>query len=215
MILAGDIGATNTRLGLFSRQQGARLPLLQKDFKNREYSGLEALLQELPVDPAGITDVCLGVAGPVIDGRSCVTNLNWELDSESLRKRYPDAQVFLLNDMEATAYGVGLLEADELFVLNPGVRQRCATAGLIAAGTGLGESILYRDGGKVVPLPAECGHCDFAPNTDLETALLCYLRARYGHVSVERVLSGPGLKLIYQFLLESGRARASAEVAER
>lgn len=215
MILAGDIGATNSRLGIFDLQDGQLVPVLQKRFQNQQFEDLDKLLDAFPADLADITCVCLGVAGAVLNGQSSITNLSWKLDIATIRNRYRNATVALINDVEAAGYGVGLVRPEEMLVLNQGVPVPRATAALIAAGTGLGESILYYDGKSIVPLPAEAGHTDFAPNNEMESDFLGHLRASYGHVSFDRVLSGPGLFLMYQFLTSTGRARESAEIAVR
>lgn len=148
---------------------------------------------------------CFGVAGPVIQEKSTVTNLPWELDESKLGEALQVPRVKLLNDLEATAYGVLHLEPADFSVLQPGVKRKGNIA-VIAAGTGLGEAILYWDGERHHPLSSEGGHADFAPRTDHEIELLTYLRREFGHVSYERLLSGPGLFNIYRFLRDSGFA---------
>jgi glucokinase len=165
-------------------------------------------------DPAGtelsadarleLTAACFGVAGPVIDNRCQTTNLPWIVDGNTIATQFKIPRVRLLNDIEATAHGVLLLRPDEIKVLNPGTppKQKHAMA-VLAAGTGLGEAILSWDGNAYRPIPSEGGHSDFAPNNDMEIELLRYLRSQYLHVSYERVLSGPGLHAIYEFIRDS------------
>jgi glucokinase len=157
-------------------------------------------------EPLSIEAACFGVAGPCINNRCQTTNLAWVVDGRELAKRFDIPTVRLLNDLEATAYGLLLLRPDETELLNPAARpvQQRAIA-LIAAGTGLGESIMVWDGMSYRPLPSEGGHCDFAPNSDLEIALLRHLRTAYVHVSYERILSGPGLHAIYEFLRDTNK----------
>lgn len=151
-----------------------------------------------------IDAACVGVAGPVIDNHSHTTNLPWVVDGNKIAKQFEIPQVRLLNDLEATAYGVLLLKPDEVVVLNAGTPPKKKQAlALIAAGTGLGEAILFWDGRQYHPMPSEGGHADFAPNSDSEIELLRHVRGSYVHVSYERVLSGPGLHAIYEYLRDT------------
>jgi glucokinase len=157
-----------------------------------------------PERPLLIEAACVGVAGPVIDNRCRTTNLPWVIDGPAIGEQFNISNVRLLNDLEATAYGILLLRDDEVCVLNAGTppKKRQALA-LIAAGTGLGESILFWNGANYQPMPSEGGHADFAPNSDSEIELLRHLRGSYLHVSYERVLSGPGLHAIYDYLRDT------------
>lgn len=151
-----------------------------------------------------IQAACFGVAGPVVENRCRTTNLPWSLDGDELAKQWHIPYVRLLNDLEATAYGLLVLRPDEFEVLNPGIPAKANQAiGLVAAGTGLGEAILFWDGVRYHPMPSEGGHADFAPNSDVEIDLLRHLRTQYLHVSYERVLSGSGLHAIYEFLRDT------------
>lgn len=155
-------------------------------------------------EPIKLTAACFGVAGPVIDNRCRTTNLPWVIDGAVLAERFTIPQVRLLNDLEATAHGLLLLHADEITVLNAGAPPKKKQAlALIAAGTGLGECILYWDGTRYRPMPSEGGHADFAPNSDSEIDLLRHLRGSYLHVSYERIVSGPGLHAIYEYLRDT------------
>jgi glucokinase len=160
---------------------------------------------------------CFGVAGAVIDGKSRITNLPWQLDEQVLARAIGVPRVKLLNDLEAAAYGMLHLSSAELCVLNPGSGPgRRGHAAVIAAGTGLGEALLYWDGQRHHPMASEGGHADFAPRTDQEIELLRYLRVRSdGHVSFERVLSGPGFYSVYCFLRDSGHAPEPPWLAEK
>lgn len=207
MILAGDIGGTKTVLGLFE-EAGDRLHTVREDtFPSRNYSALEEILNQFlgPGSCPPLRAACFGVAGPVIEGRSQLTNLPWELDERRLATALSIPRVHLLNDLEAAAFGMLHLEPSDLCVLQPG-RTRKGTIAVIAAGTGLGEAILYWDGTRHHPMATEGGHTDFAPRSDLEIELLQYLQREVSHVSYERLLSGPGLFNIYQFLRDSGVA---------
>ena len=173
------------------------------DDENQSEAEVPAL-PELPPDPIIITAGCFGVAGPVIDNRCHTTNLPWIIDGNALAQRFNIAHVQLLNDLEATAHGLLFLRADEVVVLNAGrpPKKKQALA-LIAAGTGLGECILCWDGIRYRPMPSEGGHTDFAPNSDSEIELLRHLRGSYLHVSYERIVSGPGLHAVYEFLRDT------------
>lgn len=219
MILAGDIGGTKTILALFQRS-GARLTMAHEDiFASRDHRSLEDILTIFLKAYAGtqLEAACFGVAGPVIDGRSEATNLPWLLDEKALTALTGAARVKLLNDLEATAYGVLFLQSDEITPLNPGVqRKEARNVAVIAPGTGLGEAMLYWDGMYYHPIASEGGHADFAPRNDEQIALLRYLQTRFdGHVSYERVLSGPGIYNIYCFLRDSGYATEPPSLAER
>lgn len=218
MILAGDIGATKTVLALFDKDPTRSSPLRQETFPSRqfaEFAGvLEAFFGRAP--RAGIQAACFGVAGPVVDGRCQTTNLPWLLDERQLEKHLAVDRVRLLNDVEAAAYGMLQLRDDEFCVLNPDAAPgRKGHAALVAAGTGLGEAILYWDGARYHPMASEGGHADFAPQSDEEVELLRYLRAQMGHVSYERILSGPGLYSLYKFLRDTGFADEPAWLREK
>lgn len=234
MILAGDIGGTKTNLALYGWTNGRTEPVRAESFPSGDYSSLEDILRDflaspLPTsssieqaaetsEPESIADrkpdeastplqveaACFGIAGPVLDNRSQTTNLPWVIDGDQIAKEFAIPQVRLLNDLEATAYGILLLHPDEVEVLNAGKPPANKQAlAIIAAGTGLGEAILFWDGTTYRPMPSEGGHADFAPNNDHEIELLRYLRGQYLHVSYERVLSGPGLHAIYEYLRDT------------
>ena len=151
-----------------------------------------------------VTAACFGVPGPVINNTSRTTNLPWVIEGNKIAQHLEIPSVRLLNDLEATAYGMLVLRPEETESLNGAASTKeSGTKALIAAGTGLGESILFWDGVKYHVGPSEGGHTDFAPTSDIEIELLRYLRTSYLHVSYERVLSGPGLHTIYQFLRDT------------
>jgi len=208
MILAGDIGGTKTVLALFEETGGGIRLLRDATYGSQEYSSFDEVLSRFLKEEAGqsLGAACFGVAGPVIEGRCQTTNLPWLLEESALARTLKAPRVKLLNDLEAAAYGILYLQSDELSVLNPGVGpKRKGNIGVIAAGTGLGQAMLYWDGSRYHPVASEGGHADFAPRTDQEIELLKYLRVKFkGHVSYERVLSGPGLYGIYRFLRDTG-----------
>jgi glucokinase len=160
-----------------------------------------------------VTKACFGVAGPVRDGVCKTTNLPWVIDANQLSKALQIPDIYLLNDLEANAYGIKMLKPEELYLLHRGKEQRGNQA-LIAAGTGLGEAGLYWNGKKHCPFACEGGHSDFAPRNAIEIELLNYLMKRTPHVSYERVISGPGIYSIYQFLVESGKEETAPQVKQ-
>jgi len=215
MILAGDIGGTKTNLGLFDAQGGSLQASGQQSFPSREHVGLEAIVQKFMADAnEQVTAACFGVAGPVVDGQSVTPNLPWIVSAESLARALNLQSVILINDLEATAHGILALGPHEMLTLNEGAVEQGNRA-LVAAGTGLGVASLFWDGGKHVPSASEGGHMDFAPRNSLEIELLKYLLTKRSHVSIERVLSGPGLFNIYDFLRATGYAAEMPEIAAR
>ena len=216
MILAGDVGGTKTALALFERE-GAGLTLTREaTLASRDFDSLEAAIEHfLDAGPRGdIAALCIGIAGPVVDGRCVATNLAWEVDERMLAYTVRAARARLLNDLEAAAYGVLTLGEEQLRCLQSGVPRRGNIA-VIAAGTGLGEAIIVSDGVHRIVIATEGGHADFAPRGALEEDLLRFLRREFGRVSYERVLSGPGLYNIYRFLREAAVVPESKAVAAR
>ena len=209
MILAGDIGGTKTNLALYKVKDKMLVIQAQQQFASGDFSSLtdvivafEALTSMPKIDAA-----CFGIAGPVIEGRCRTTNLPWDITTRDLQTHLGVDKVRLLNDLEATAYGMLYLPEDEFMDLNPTGRAIDGNRAVIAAGTGLGEAMLFYDGSDYHPIGSEGGHSDFAPVTGQQDALLKWMRSRYpGHVSYERILSGPGIYTLYEFLYESGFA---------
>lgn len=208
MLLAGDVGGTKTRLALIEAESErfARV----ETYASREYPDLAAMVRAFAgADLARVTRASFCVAGPVVDGAAALVNLDWTVDGARLARDLALETVLLMNDLEAMAYGVPSLPASALAPLNAGAGPRPGNAAVIAAGTGLGEAYLVRSGACQVALATEGGHADFAPRTDEEIALLRFLIGRYGRVSYERILSGPGLLNVYDFLRETGGGRAA------
>jgi len=206
MILAGDIGGTHARLAFFEAINGHFRLISASVFPSREYAGLDAIVAKF-VETADLRPdtACFGVAGPVRNGRVEASNLPWIIESKSLADELRIPKTLLINDLEANAWGIATLDPKDVIPLN---RVNGAPAGnqaVIAAGTGLGEAGLYWDGTRHHVFACEGGHADFAPNNELEIELLRYLAARYGHVSCERVISGPGLVNIFRFLRDTKR----------
>jgi glucokinase len=216
IVLAGDVGGTKTNLALYDRRGSGMIPVRETSLQSRQFDSLEAAIQRfLESGPHQSVDAaCLGVAGPVVEGRCVATNLPWIIDEQVLSRAIPAGKVRLLNDLEAAGYGVLVLPASELRTLQAGVPKRGSMA-VIAAGTGLGEAIIVREGERHVVIATEGGHTDFAPRGDLEEDLLKYLRKEFGRVSVERILAGPGFFNLYRFLRDTGWAKESPEVADK
>jgi glucokinase len=211
MILAGDIGGTNSRLAFFVERGGRLESIVEKTYATADYASLEAIVQKFVASHALPVDVaCLGVAGPVQDGRCQTINLPWVVDARELAQALRLKAVSLLNDLEANAYGLVMLAPEDFVLLNRGDPHASGNAAVIAAGTGLGEAGLYWDGQQHRPFAGEGGHASFAPNDALQMELLSFLRREFEHVSWERVLSGPGLHNIYRFLRDTGRGEEPA-----
>lgn len=206
MIIAGDIGGTHTRLGLFERGK-----LLQEGrFPSGDFPGLVPIVRTfLGATPRALTHAAFGVPGPVRQGRAQTTNLPWLVDAAELSRALSIPKVSLLNDLEASAWGVETLLPDDLVCLHKGAMRAEGNRALVAAGTGLGEAGLYWDGERHRPFASEGGHADFAPRTPLDMELFAALKPE-GHVSWERVLSGPGLQRLEKFLVDTGRAKEKA-----
>jgi glucokinase len=216
MILAGDIGGTKTNLALYSVEGDKLVPSVKKSFASKDYSSLEAVLRDfLAGSTAPITAACFGIAAPVIANTAKTPNLSWFIDGHEIARRLNLNSVALLNDLEAAGYGALTLDSGEFLTLSAGNPEPQANIGLIAAGTGLGQAMLYSDGSGYRVLASEAGHADFAPRTPLEIDLLVYLIPRFGHVSYERVVSGPGLFNIYSFLRDAKHLAEPAWLKER
>ncbi len=209
-ILAGDIGGTKTVLALFdaARTDGSGL-LKEERFVSRDFDSLESLVEKfLEGRDEKLAAACFGVAGPVIEDMSRTTNLPWLIDEEGMRRRFGVGQVHLLNDLEATGHGILGLSDDQLLVLNQGAAVEHGNKAVIAAGTGLGEAAFLWTGQRYEVLASEGGHTDYAPRNEIEIELLNYLLTKHKRVSYERVLSGPGLVNIYNFLKSREGAQA-------
>jgi glucokinase len=214
VLLAGDVGGTKTALGIFSAGSGPVEALVRDRFRSADYPSLIAMVREFQAHTdLTVTSACFAVAGPVLGGRAKITNLPWLLDARQLAAEIGVETVVLLNDLEASAIAVTSLEADDRHTLSAGEPMPGGSIAVIAPGTGLGEAFLTWDGSRYHAFPSEGGHADFAPASELEAGLLARLMPRHGHVSVERVCSGPGLLNIYEYLRDIGHAAESAEVA--
>ncbi|PIR15880.1 MAG: glucokinase, partial [Elusimicrobia bacterium CG11_big_fil_rev_8_21_14_0_20_64_6] len=206
LVLAGDIGGTKTKLGLFRVTPRGAVRAASARYESRLYPGLVEIVREfLARNPAAPSAACFGVAGPVRDGRCVATNLPWVVDARGLARVLRLPRVELMNDLEANAWGIPFLAPGDFYTVNKGKPDLKGNAAVIAAGTGLGEAGLFRDGSELRPFACEGGHADFSPAGALQGKLWRRLTARFGHASWERVLSGPGLVNLYGFLRGAGR----------
>jgi glucokinase len=216
IILAGDIGATKTNLGVYTPEKGPREPIAEETFPSGRHSSLEVLVGEfLAQAQMDVECAVFGVAGPVAGGQATITNLPWVIDEAQLKKKLNLKSVLLFNDLKVVAQGVPLLKPQELYALNKGEPILGGTKAVIAPGTGLGEAFLTWDGLRYRAYASEGGHADFAPTNPLESNLLRSLRDKWGHVSYERICSGMGLPNIYAYLRDSGYAEEPAWLAEQ
>jgi len=214
MILAGDIGGTNARLAYFQPQNGHLHLVSERVFPSREHSELGEIVSEFLDESDTRPEVaCFGIAGPVLNGRVETSNLPWVIEQSRLAKQIHLPGTLLINDLEASAWGIGALAASDLVPLNKVSGPAVGNQAVIAPGTGLGEAGLFWDGTRHHVFACEGGHTDFGPQDDLQIELVRYLKARFGHVSYERILSGPGLVNVYEFLRESGCGKESPELA--
>lgn len=218
MLLAGDIGGTKTHLAIFSISHEPK-PEQEAIFKSADYPSLEAIAQKFLAETGTIiTKAVFGVAGPVVNGQSKITNLPWVISEANVSQaiQLSGESVKLLNDLESIAYAVPHLSPIDLTALNSG--QMDPNLGghkaIVAPGTGLGEAILFYHNHQYHVLPSEGGHADFAPNNSLQMGLLRYMLDRYNHVSYERVCSGGlGIPNIYAYLKETRSTEESPQVA--
>lgn len=208
MILAGDIGGTNARLAAFEMDGNRLQCVVEKIYPSKEHNGLPEIVADF-VKTEGVPaqSACFGVAGPVRNGRSKISNLPWIIDSREVATQLRLRTVGLINDLEAFAYGIDALESKDFVTISEGSGDAEGNMAVVSAGSGLGEAGLYWDGFRHHPFACEGGHTEFAPKNDVEVELLQYLMRKYGHqhVSYERILSGPGVRNIYEFLRDTGK----------
>jgi glucokinase len=209
VILAGDIGGTKCNLALYEIHGKSHRKIIAERYESGEFPTFEEMISKFLFDAQAETKVAgahaieaagFGVAGPVIDHRVKATNLPWFVDASALAKQLGTKHVVLLNDLEATGYSLAHMAPSELSILNQGVPSPQSTQALLAAGTGLGEAILFWDGNQYMVASSEGGHTDFPPRTEQEIELLRYMKKRDQYVSLELILSGRGFRTIHSFL---------------
>lgn len=199
-VLAGDIGATKSNLALFKVEGGNVASLQEAQYKSQEYKNIIELtntfIKNIPLPDS----ICFGVAGPVLNGHAKLSNIMWEIDSNELSNHFGVKNVQLINDLEATAYGLAMLTEKDIAEIHKGNDAAVGNAAVIAPGTGLGEAGIYWDGNYYHPFATEGGHSDFAPRNQFDFDLYNFLQKKFGHVSWERLVCGPGIVNIYDFL---------------
>jgi glucokinase len=216
MILAGEIGGTRTRLAAFETEGNRLKCVVEKTYMSQSHSGLAEILPKfIRGEGIPVHSACFGVAGPVRAGRSKISNLPWTIDAKELASQLKLTAVGLLNDLEAYAYGIDALESKDFITLSPGSDDAEGNRAVISAKTGLGMAGLYWDGFRHHPFACEGGHADFAARDSLQMELLAYLQKQFGRVSCERVLSGPGIRHIYDFLLHTKKVEEPAWLREQ
>jgi len=216
VILAGDIGGTNTRLALVDEQDGRLVPVAQTRVRSREHASLETVVRAFLLEhPQPVTRAAFGIAGPVRRGVCDATNLPWIVDAAHVGREFGIERVGLINDLEANAWGIPTLAPDDFAQLQHGVPDPEGNLALVSAGTGLGKAGVHWDGTQHRPFATEGGHVDFAPRTHLEMELLAFLLKQFPRVSYERLVSGPGLQNIYRFLRETGRGEEPPWLTQR
>jgi len=214
MILAGDVGGTNVRLALFEVEGGRLVTRERAKFCSREVAGLETAVERFLEGRGRVSAAGFGVAGPVRKGRCEATNLPWVVDAAVVAARLGLSRVVLVNDLVANALGLEELAPSDFAAVNAGDEDPEGNRALVSAGTGLGEAFLVRDGARWIPQPSEGGHASFAPRNPAEIELLRWLKEKYSHVSIERVVSGPGLARVYHFEREHSALPEPAWLSE-
>lgn len=213
MYVAGDIGGTKTHLLMYRKRDGTDEILREQVFDSQEYPSFSHILQQFLLGISEIIQlVCLGVAGPIKNNSCKTTNLPWFIDGKELTSTFSFAQVILLNDLEASVFGVQLLSDIDFVVINPGKVVAKGLQAIISVGTGLGEVGMMKLDDTVLSIPSEGGHVDFSPRNDLEISLLSYMLKKFDHVSYERVLSGIGLLNLFQFFVDVKREIPNPDV---
>ena len=218
MILAIDIGGTKALVALYKQQGSAWVVCKETKYQSSAYQSITEILADFMEQQSytEISAICVGAAGPVVEGVCHITNLSWSLSVSELQKATKVQSVYLLNDLEATAWGIRYLGEEKFLDINPGAKPKPGNIAILSAGTGLGEAILIKNGEHVIAVATEGGHTDFAPQNEEQDKLLVFLRAKYqGHVSYERLVSGEGLHNIYQYLKSLGTVSTNEQLEEK
>lgn len=221
MILAGDVGGTKARIGLFERRAGKVELIVSDQYASKDFESLGEILEKFLAKhgtsvSTRLEAACFGLPGPVVNGRIKVTNLPWEVAQADIGAKLGLSKVKLVNDLVSTAAAIPNFEPQSLTKVYAGKDSidRAGSSVVIAPGTGLGHSLIHREGGWSVLLASEGGHANFAPTNDVEIELFRYLKSKLSHVSVESVLCGPGIANIYAFLRDTKRAVEPAQDQE-
>jgi len=215
LLLAGDVGATKTKLALYDPNGDLRKPKNKRTFQGQDYPGLVEVLHNYLLDgKEKISAACFGIAGPVVNDRVKMVNLNWEIDAGELCDEFGLQAAWLINDLKAVANAVPLLKPNELHSINKGRPESRGTITVIAPGTGVGIGYLTWAAGRYQAYATEGGHANFAPANALQDELLAFLRGKYSQVALEHVCSGLGLPNVYEFFKSTGRAAEPAWLAQ-
>jgi glucokinase len=214
-LLAADVGGTKTHLAMITAREGEISILRETVYASNDFPSLLEIMKKFIGDESLPTRICIAFAGPVIEGKAKATNLGWDIEARQISQDLGVSHVFLINDLEAEAYGLAALKPNDLIQIYPGNPRAKGNAAIIAPGTGLGEAGLYWDGTALFPFATEGGHTDFAPRITFDWELLQYLQHKYGHVSWERVVSGMGISNIYHFLRDIKRWEEPAWLEEK
>jgi glucokinase len=215
IVLAGDIGGTKANMALCRFHSGGMEMMKEKRYVSKDHINFANIITDFLVGEQAPQKLCLSVAGPVIDGKVKFTNLSWEIDQAQISEMLGGCPVAILNDLEATAYGLASLKPSELHVLHKGTNVTPGNIGILAAGTGLGEAGLFFDGKSYHPFATEGGHADFAPRTQQDIAILAFLQKRHEHVSWERLLSGQGIVTIWEYLTQAEQKNCSQAILDQ
>lgn len=202
VILAGDVGGTKANICLSQYSKGSLQTIKESSYVTKDFSSFNEILTHFLEGQTQPDKICFSVAGPVIEGKVKFTNLSWQIDDDEISRHFGGRPVTVLNDLESTAYGLATLKKDELSMLYSGTNENPGNIAILAAGTGLGEAGLFYNGNQYYPFATEGGHCDFAPRTARDIAVLTFLLGRHEHVSWERLLSGNGIVSIWQYLTQ-------------
>jgi glucokinase len=217
-VLALDVGGTTTRVGVFERRPDKPVRLALQAYGTREFPTIEAMamafLREAGISSSSLSAACVGAAGPVLDGVATLTNAPVRVDARAIADTLGVPRVSLLNDLEALAYAVPVLSSDELCILQQGRANESGAIGIIAAGTGLGEAVLYRIGERLIVKPSEAGRADFAARTERDITVLRSLTREHGRAATEQVVSGSGLVNIHRALQSDCTARIDMTAGE-
>jgi len=215
VLLAADVGGTKTDVALFKRRNGAMVLEKEAVFPSKKFDSLAEIIRNFNGNAPLPERLSIAFAGPVLRGKATATNLDWRVDAEVLGRELGIPDVFLLNDLEAKAYGLAALNEQDLTTIFSGNNSEDGNIAIIAPGTGLGEAGMIWDGQLFHPFATEGGHTDFAPRTEFDWELLLFLQKQFGHVSWERVVSGPGIHQIYCFLRDVKKREEPAHLRER
>ncbi len=210
--LAIDVGGTKTEIGYFENLETI-LFKIEKRYESKKYESLEAIISDfIEIHQLKIEAIGVGIAGPIIEGVCHTTNLPWIVDQHKIIHHFNIKKCVLLNDLVANAYGIEMLKEEDLFSLQKGIQSLKGNRALISPGTGLGEAGLFFDGKNYHPFPTEGGHCDFAATDAEEVELFLFLKSKYSHVSYERILSGIGFSVLYDFYTQHKNLKKENEV---